>query len=160
MNAWDYCKQAWQRWKTFDGRARRKEYWYFALLPALFVFVFMIVAAIVIPNLVRSRGDHPIPGAASDPISTPMLLVFYLLGACFVFLYIRFLVASLAVSVRRLHDTGHSGWWVLFGAIPLIGAIYVFYLHCIDSQPGDNQYGPNPKAPAPFDPRAEFIRPG
>lgn len=160
MNAWDYFKQAWQRWKQFDGRARRREYWYFALSPLLFVIATMIIAAIVIPNLNRHPASPDVPGATSDPMSLPTLLFLYVLIACFLILYVRFLVASLAVSVRRLHDTGHSGWWVFFGAIPLIGPLYMLYLHCKDSDPGNNQYGPNPKEPAPFDPSAEFIRPG
>lgn len=57
MTAWYYVKQAWQRWLMFDGRARRKEYWYFALVPVAFVFVLMIVAAIVIPNMIRANQD-------------------------------------------------------------------------------------------------------
>ena len=154
MTAWGYIKQAWEKWKTFDGRSRRKEYWYFSLSPFLLVFVIMILAAMVIPNLVRVGDNHHVVGATPDPTSLPVLLVFYLLLAGFLILYLRFIVASLAVSVRRLHDTGHTGWWVLFGAIPLIGPIYMLYLHCKDSDPGDNIYGPNPKAPEPFNPAA------
>ena len=54
-------------------------------------------------------------------------------------------IPSLAVSVRRLHDTGRSGWWLLIGLIPLLGALVLIYFFILDSQPGDNQYGPNPK---------------
>ncbi|TJY41720.1 DUF805 domain-containing protein [Cohnella pontilimi] len=56
------------------------------------------------------------------------------------------LLPSLAVSVRRLHDTGRSGWWLLIGLIPLIGAIILLVFTCQDSQPGDNRYGPNPRS--------------
>jgi uncharacterized membrane protein YhaH (DUF805 family) len=52
---------------------------------------------------------------------------------------------ALAVAVRRLHDTGRSGWWVLIGIIPLIGDIVLLVFTVQDSQPGANQYGPNPK---------------
>jgi uncharacterized membrane protein YhaH (DUF805 family) len=155
MNAWDYIKQAWQQWITFDGRARRKEYWYFALCPLLFAFV-MIFAAMVIPNLARSGQQAT--GVTQQPMSPVALLFLYILLACFLILYVRFIIASLAVSVRRLHDTGHSGWWVLFGAIPFIGPLYVFYLHCKDSDPGANQYGPNPKAPATLHPGLSSVR--
>jgi uncharacterized membrane protein YhaH (DUF805 family) len=55
------------------------------------------------------------------------------------------LIPSIAVSVRRLHDTDRSGWWVLIGLIPLIGTIVLFVFMVQDSQPGENQYGPNPK---------------
>ena len=56
------------------------------------------------------------------------------------------LVPSLAVGVRRLHDTNRSGWWVLIGFIPVIGSIILIFFLAADSQPGDNQYGPNPKS--------------
>lgn len=56
-----------------------------------------------------------------------------------------FLLPSLAVTIRRLHDTDRSGWWILIGLIPLIGAIVLIVFACQDSQPGGNQYGPSPK---------------
>jgi uncharacterized membrane protein YhaH (DUF805 family) len=55
------------------------------------------------------------------------------------------LLPSLAVTARRLHDTGRSGWWILIGIIPLIGAIVLLVFECQDSQPQTNQYGPSPK---------------
>ncbi|MDQ0992321.1 DUF805 domain-containing protein [Streptomyces sp. V3I7] len=56
---------------------------------------------------------------------------------------------SLAVSVRRLHDTGRTGWWMLIGFVPL-GGIVLLVFDCLDSEPGDNKYGPNPKGAAAF----------
>ena len=56
------------------------------------------------------------------------------------------LLPSLAVGARRLHDTGRSGWWLLIGLIPCIGFIVLIVFLVQDSQAGDNQYGPNPKA--------------
>jgi uncharacterized membrane protein YhaH (DUF805 family) len=50
-----------------------------------------------------------------------------------------------ALAVRRLHDTGRSGWWILIGLVPLIGPIVLIVFYVTDSQPGTNQYGPNPK---------------
>jgi uncharacterized membrane protein YhaH (DUF805 family) len=58
---------------------------------------------------------------------------------------LAFLLPSIAVAVRRLHDTGRAGWWVLLGFIPIIGWIALIYFYVLDSQPGDNRYGPNPK---------------
>jgi uncharacterized membrane protein YhaH (DUF805 family) len=55
------------------------------------------------------------------------------------------LIPSLAVTVRRLHDTDRTGWWLLIGMIPLIGAIVLLVFMLLDSQPGDNQYGAHPK---------------
>ena len=51
-----------------------------------------------------------------------------------------------AVGVRRLHDTGRSGWWILIGFIPVIGWLVLLVFMFMDSQPGDNEYGPSPKA--------------
>ena len=55
------------------------------------------------------------------------------------------LIPGIAVGVRRLHDVGKSGWMLLIGFIPLIGAIWLIVLLATDSNPGDNKYGPNPK---------------
>lgn len=55
------------------------------------------------------------------------------------------LLPGIAVGVRRLHDTGRSGWWLLISLVPLIGAIILLVFLVQDSQPGENQYGPNPK---------------
>jgi uncharacterized membrane protein YhaH (DUF805 family) len=55
------------------------------------------------------------------------------------------IIPSISVSVRRLHDTSRSGWWLLIGLIPLIGAIVLLVFVCLDSTPGTNTYGPNPK---------------
>ena len=64
---------------------------------------------------------------------------------------------SLAVAVRRLHDTGRSGWWLLLGLIPLIGAIVLIIFYATDGQPGENQYGPNPKEKIAAEPAAEEV---
>lgn len=55
-------------------------------------------------------------------------------------------IPSLALSIRRLHDTGRSGWWLLIGLVPLIGGIWLLVLFCLDSQPETNEWGANPKA--------------
>jgi len=56
------------------------------------------------------------------------------------------LIPSLAVSIRRLHDTDRSGWWCLLGFLPLIGAIVLLIFFVMDGTPGDNRFGPSPKA--------------
>jgi uncharacterized membrane protein YhaH (DUF805 family) len=68
-----------------------------------------------------------------------------------------FFLPSLAVAIRRLHDTGRSGWWILISLIPLIGFIVLLIFYCTDSQIGTNQYGPNPKGnnPQDYQPAAE-----
>ncbi|MGZ6826370.1 MAG: DUF805 domain-containing protein [Mycobacteriales bacterium] len=99
----------------FSGRARRSEYWFWALA--------LLVAGIVV-------------GIVDAAIGSPVLG--YLLD-------LAVLVPSLAVGVRRLHDTGKSGWWLLIGLVPLAGAIVLLVFFVTDSYPGDNQYGPSPK---------------
>ena len=59
--------------------------------------------------------------------------------------YLAIIIPSIAVAIRRLHDTGRSGWWYLISLIPLIGSIILIVFFCEDSKPGVNQWGPNPK---------------
>ena len=99
---------------NFGGRATRSEYWWFSL----FNLIIVIALAIVVP---AARAE--------------LVLLIYTAGI---------IVPSLAVSVRRLHDTDRSGWWLLLGLIPFGGIILlIFYL--LDGTPGTNRYGPDPK---------------
>jgi len=111
-----------KQYADFSGRARRKEYWMFAL----FSFIFYIIAAII-DNVLGTDIDGVGYG------------LFYILFALGIF------IPSLAVGVRRLHDVGKSGWMLLIGLIPLIGWIWIFILTVSDSDQGDNKYGQNPK---------------
>ncbi|MFS4091969.1 DUF805 domain-containing protein [Streptomyces sp. AF1A] len=111
--------EALKKYAVFSGRARRKEYWLFFL----FAYIIYIVFGIV--------------GFAAHAV---YLVAIPALG---------FLLPAWGVTVRRLHDTGRSGWWILFGIIPLVGPITLLVFYCTDSQAGDNKFGPNPKqAPA------------
>ncbi|MBY8889377.1 DUF805 domain-containing protein [Streptomyces sp. PTM05] len=114
--------QALRSYADFSGRARRKEYWLFAL------FNFLILAVLYGVGL-----------AVAKPIA--ILGVVYELGV---------LVPSLAVIWRRLHDTGRSGGWFFISLVPLVGGIILLVFVCSDSQAGANQYGPNPKEAAPY----------
>ena len=111
-----------KNYAVFSGRARRKEYWMFVL----FNMVFSIVA-IVLDNIL---------GTAIEDVGYGL---FYFLYAFAV------LIPGLAVSVRRLHDVGKSGWMILICLIPIVGGIWLLVLMVTDSNPGNNQYGPNPK---------------
>ncbi|MCW5897793.1 MAG: DUF805 domain-containing protein [Flavobacteriales bacterium] len=106
----------------FKGRARRKEYWMFVLFHIIFT-----VVAMVLDNA-TGMAD---PTTGYGPI--------YALYA------LALLLPSLAVAARRLHDVGKSGWFLLIGFIPIIGAIWLIVLFVTDSKPGLNKYGPNPK---------------
>lgn len=111
-----------KQYADFSGRARRKEYWMFAL----FNIIFIIIAMILDNILGTTAGELPYG-------------VFYFLYVLAIF------IPGLAVSVRRLHDVGKSGWMYLIVLIPLIGAIWLLVLMVTDSISGENQYGPNPK---------------
>lgn len=106
-----------KKYFDFSGRARRKEYWMFTLFNLIAVTILVVVGMMIS----HERG-----------IILPWL---YELA---VFL------PTLGALVRRLHDTGRSGWWVLIQLVPLVGGIIVFVFTVLDSVP-DNQYGPNPK---------------
>jgi uncharacterized membrane protein YhaH (DUF805 family) len=103
------------QYATFSGRARRSEYWWFVL-------------ASVIASVVASIVD--------TALGVSILSLLLSLGL---------LIPSLALGVRRLHDIGKSGWWILIGLIPLVGVIVLIVFACQDSEPGTNQWGPSPK---------------
>ena len=107
----------------FSGRARRSEYWYFALFTFLVGLVTSILDAVV--------GTDYEGATSGGLINTVVSLALFLPG--------------LAVGIRRLHDTDRSGWWILLGLIPIIGWIILIVWYCTDSKPGDNRFGPNPK---------------
>lgn len=100
----------------FQGRARRKEYWMFFLFNFLFTMLLSII------EMMLGLG-----GILSGLYGLAVLL------------------PTLAVSVRRLHDIGRTGWWMLLSIIPVIGLIVLLVFAVFDSQPGENKYGPNPK---------------
>ncbi|MNI51531.1 Inner membrane protein YhaI [compost metagenome] len=105
-----------QNYVGFQGRARRTEYWMF--------FLFNFIIGIVLGILGAIIG----------------------LGNGLNYLYsLAILLPSLAVGVRRLHDTGKSGLWLLIALVPFVGAIVLLVFMCLDSEEGTNQYGPNPK---------------
>lgn len=112
----EWYLKALRQYADFEGRARRKEYWMFTLFNLIFA-----ILAMVIGGLLET-------------------------GAVFYFIYVlATLIPNLSVSVRRLHDVGKSGWMYLVAIIPLVGFIWLLVLFVTDSQPGDNEYGPNPK---------------
>jgi len=111
-----------KKYAVFSGRARRKEYWMFALFNMIFAIVAMILDNIL--------------GIAVEGVGYGPIYRLYALAV---------LIPGLAVSVRRLHDVGKSGWMLLIALIPIIGAIWLLVLMVTDSKPGENKYGPNPK---------------
>ena len=111
------------RYATFSGRARRSEYWWWYL----FITIVGIIASIIDRAAGLTYSDLTVGGGW---IATITGIVFF--------------IPTLAVSIRRLHDTSKSGWWILIGLIPLIGWLILLWFYVTDSD-ADNEYGPYPK---------------
>lgn len=118
MTFQEAIESVFRQYANFNGRARRSEYWYFVL------FVFLTSSVISI-----------LGGMIGGPRLSTALSTLYTLA---IFL------PSLSLVFRRLHDTGRTGMWFLLAFIPL-GALVLIVFFCGDSQPGENEYGPNPK---------------
>ncbi|MEO6869416.1 MAG: DUF805 domain-containing protein [Ginsengibacter sp.] len=131
-----YYLDALKNYAKFSGRARRSAYWYFVL----FNFIFSIAAAIIDNILGTTIKLETAQGFMAVPYG-----YIYILYALFM------IIPGLSLSVRRLHDVGKSGWFILIALIPLVGAIWLLVLFCTDSVPGTNKYGPNPKGVGNFD---------
>ena len=106
-----------KKYAVFAGRARRKEFWMFVL----FNLIISIVLGIV-ESIIKTGG---------------------ILGGIYA---LAVLIPSIAVGVRRLHDIDRTGWWLLISFVPIIGLIVLIVFAATDGTPGDNKYGPNPKA--------------
>jgi uncharacterized membrane protein YhaH (DUF805 family) len=114
-----------KQYADFAGRARRTEFWMFTLFSA--------IISIVLGLLDSLLGLAFVEGTMSG-----WLGMLYALAV---------LLPSLAVTVRRLHDTSRSGWWVLIGLVPIVGGIVLIVFCAMPGNMGANAYGPDPKAP-------------
>lgn len=113
----EYFKEAVTlKYKDFSGRARRREYWSYALCTFVIAFVVGLIDGLFSQRHILS------------------LIV-----------SLALLLPSLAISLRRLQDIGKPWQYILFAFVPIIGVLYLLYLGVQDSQPGENAYGPNPK---------------
>jgi uncharacterized membrane protein YhaH (DUF805 family) len=131
-----------KRYAQFSGRSRRKEYWMFALL-----FWILFFMAGVIDTMMGF-------GTVSTGDATDRILYSWNVenGPVMIVLSLAFLIPHLAVSVRRLHDTDRSAWWLLILLLPLIGLVTMIVFMCLDGTIGPNRYGPDPKAGEPGHP--------
>ncbi len=112
----DWYIKVLKQYAVFDGRSRRKELWMFVLI-----------------NLGVTVGLSVIEGVIGLPA---VLSGLYGLAV---------LLPAIGVAIRRLHDTGRAGWWILMCFVPIVGFIVLVIFYAQDSQPGSNQYGANPK---------------
>jgi uncharacterized membrane protein YhaH (DUF805 family) len=111
-----------KKYAIFNGRSRRSEYWYFVLYNVLFSVIALLIDVVT--------------GTYDRAIGLGLVGGIYSLGV---------LIPSLAVTVRRLHDTDRSGWWLLVGLIPILGWIVLLVYYVQDGSPDNNRYGANPK---------------
>ncbi|MGB5598315.1 MAG: DUF805 domain-containing protein [Thiothrix litoralis] len=114
-----------KNYAKFTGRGSRSEYWYYTLVNLIIFAIFMILL-----NVAGASGVTELAMGAA------ILFLLYALAT---------LIPSIAVAVRRLHDTGRSGWWMLLAVVPIASLVLLVFM-VLDSQAGDNQYGKNPKA--------------
>ncbi len=112
-----------KKYAVFQGRARRKEYWYFVLFSTIISVILIFIDGFI--------------GTLDVEAGIGLLSGVYGLAV---------LIPSIAVAVRRLHDTDRSGWWILIALIPILGTIVLIVFFILDSKPEENNYGLNPKA--------------
>lgn len=113
-----------RKYVDFQGRARRSEYWLWVLFLTAVEIVLILLAAVM------GNGD---PQSAGPEL---LLLILFWLAV---------VLPTLAVAVRRLHDTGRSGFWLFISLVPLIGGIVLLIFFVLDGTPGPNKFGPDPK---------------
>lgn len=110
--AFDWFKKVIKNTFNYKGRARRKEYWYYILVASIIILI-----------------GFTLDGILDTPDTLSGLAGFILF------------FPSLAVTIRRLHDIGKSGWWYLISAIPLIGSLILLFWNCQETSPETNQWG-------------------
>lgn len=130
LGFFDYVKKCYENYTNFKGRARRSEYWNFVVFYSAVLFILNL------PFRPLSTNE-----AAATTNGSTLLIIFLIIGITF---YFASLLPLLAVSVRRLHDVGRSGWFLLIGLIPVVN-LWLLIEFCRDSEPLDNKYGENPK---------------
>ena len=114
-----------RKYVDFGGRARRKEYWWYALFTGLLAMVTLAGDMMIIGvDTVALYGSGPLTG---------------LLG-------LALFLPSLGVTIRRLHDHDRSGWWILLALLPIVGALVLLYWYVSRGTIGANRYGPDPLA--------------
>ncbi len=154
MSFVEAVKTCFSKYATFSGRARRSEYWWFSLLNIVLGVCSSLVVNWKMSALKEVQAQAY--GAVFDQEKMDALTakaesmdtIFYTLMIIIGILYLVLLLPSLAVAVRRLHDTGRSGWIILLNFIPVVNfvtCILTLIYTLQDSKPETNQYGPSPK---------------
>jgi uncharacterized membrane protein YhaH (DUF805 family) len=125
MNFKDAVRTVLSKYMQFDGRAGRSEYWYWILALVLVSIVLTLIEGAV---LAPAAGFEPFDPEAGQPLRMLLALVIFL--------------PTLAVSIRRLHDGGRSGWWLFIQVVPIIGGLILLWWYVQAGDEADNEYGP------------------
>ena len=123
-----YLKVMKENYSNFNGRARRKEYWMFTL-----IYIIVIVIAMFLDGALGLGFDM------GYGVTAPYGWIYSIVA-------LVHLIPALGVLVRRLHDVGKSGWFMLISLVPIIGGIWLLVLVCTDGDSSENAYGPSPKS--------------
>lgn len=146
MTFGEAIRSVWSQYAVFKGRARRSEFWWWALLT--FLIDAALQAVLTWTGTVYRITYFPGPTGQwqqevqGAPLAAGNVIVLVLSGL----ITLGLLLPSLAVAVRRLHDTGRSGWWLLIALVPLVGVIVLLVFYLIAGSTGTNAYGVDPKA--------------
>ena len=124
MNMQTAVKTVLGKYATFSGRATRSEYWWWSL--ALFIF-FVVLAVIDGALIAPMLGFESFESSAGQPLS--------LLAS------LAIIIPCIAVTIRRLHDTDRSGWWLFVGLIPIVGSLILLFFYIQKGTEGENQFG-------------------
>lgn len=127
-------KKFWKNYANFNGRCRRADYWYAYLANIIVVTVVTMFLGIIGGVVAGISGDE----------ETLMAVMMGVYGLMMIYV-LAMIIPSLSIVVRRLHDIGKSGAYYLMCFIPFVGGIILLVYTFMDSEPGDNMYGPNPK---------------
>ena len=132
-----------RRYADFSGRSGREEFWLFMLFNYILSMIYGAAVGVVVLLLYLM-----------DMSENDMLNVCYILIVPALLYSLYLIIPSLAVAVRRLHDTGRSGWNILLGLIPLVGSIILVLWYATPGNRGPNRFGPDPLADAAAQPFA------
>lgn len=130
------------KYMQFSGRASRSEFWYFILFYFIISFLLSMLDTLLGTSYTYEIATNTLVTGDAQMASAAVTQSIGYLGLLF---GLVMFLPSIAISIRRLHDTGKSGWWLLISLIPIIGFFVLLFFYVQDSQPGENEYGPNPK---------------
>lgn len=134
MNFAEAVSNVYRNYFNFSGRAQRSEYWWFFLFSIIVsVIITVVETALGLGQGAMMRGGG---GFEASYNGGPLSMLWSLVN----------LIPALALSVRRLHDTDRSGWWLLIGLVPLIGVIVLIVFFASKGYPGANRFGDDPRA--------------